>query len=192
MKCYVLSLLFFGLAGIAITLSACNSPMTLPEAEDHLYGNFKTVVATAPEDGYRPYWLGRGFDAGGLRFKGPFTADFAEEVEGGVSTDYVADNSGVLNLTSYSPPAWERAEARGTPFGSAMRPVTVAGRPAVLTTVTERGSVGQLRLDLEIDHTHVRAIAQAVVMLTPGPNQNPLVDERTFLEVLSHLRPYPQ
>jgi hypothetical protein len=80
-------------------------------------------VATAPQDGYTPYWLGRGFVAGGLTFTGPYTADFAEEVEGGGSWGvYIAkvgkQGAVTLSVRSYSAAAWARLPLHVPPNAS--------------------------------------------------------------------------
>lgn len=177
---------------IGLLLAACGGPITHQDAEATLYDNFRTVVATAPGDGYTPYWLGRQFEAGGQQFRGPFTSVIGHEVPGyGVSTDYDSITGTFVTITSYSPTAWNENKAR-TPIGSSSRAVTVAAHDALLTTTVEQQSVAAQRLDVQMGQTHVVAVTYALQPLTPAGNANPLVDEQTFLSVMQQLRPYPQ
>ncbi|HEX5480361.1 MAG TPA: hypothetical protein VFY79_11650, partial [Dehalococcoidia bacterium] len=80
----------------------------------HFVNNYKTVAASASADHYTPYWLGYGFSAAGVQFKGPGTGDFAYVVPGGgVIAEYAPESgAGLLTLTCYSPKAWAMWQAQ--------------------------------------------------------------------------------
>ena len=66
---------------------SCSGSSREPATDEHYFENFKTAIASADTDGYTPYWLGRGFTAGGLTFAGPYVGDLTvEKVQGGVAS----------------------------------------------------------------------------------------------------------
>jgi hypothetical protein len=190
-------------ASIAIALvlaaAACDTPRRAPDQD---YRNFQTAVASASKDGYAPYWLGRGFTVGGLSFTGPSTADFGGEVEGGgANFSYDADvldggGSVSLDVTLYSPAAWDRVKAVQGAVPAPNAVVTDVAVPGgagrLLQTRDSAGSIEQLRLVAQLGDTTVLAIALRGNRATPGPDLNPLTDKRTFISVMQNLRLYPQ
>jgi hypothetical protein len=184
------------LALIASAVLVTSMSCTTAPSQDR-YANFQTAVAHAPQDGYTPYWLGRSFQAGGLTFVGPITGDPGYEVDGGgISMDYAAAvlKSGAVSvrLTDYTPAAWAK---NGVGFQNAAgRAVEVAGLPA---TINEEAAgtrpVNDVWVIIHAGETTVLALVNAGGNPTPGgPELNPLIDEITLLNVLQHLRPYPQ
>jgi hypothetical protein len=185
----------------AVVSSACLT--AAPRAPDQDYRNFQTAVASASKDGYTPYWLGRGFTAGGLSFTGPRTPDFGAEVEGGgANFTYNADvldgrGSVGLDITLYSTKAWDKVQAvqdvAPGVVGVTVTDVTIAGRPGrVLEKRNGLGTLEQIRLIVTLGDTTVLGIATRGTPLTPGPGLNPLTDKQTFISALQNLRPYPQ
>jgi hypothetical protein len=190
-------------ASIAIALlftaAACDTPAPAP---DQGYRNFQTAVAGASKDGYAPYWLGRGFTAGGLAFTGPSTADFGGEVDGGgVQFNYHANvlagrGSVGLQIILYSARAWDKVKAvqgaKPAP-GTVITNVTVPGGAGRVLELRDRtGNVEEIRLIAQLGDTTVLAIAGRGNPPTPGPDLNPLTDEKTFLAVMQNLRLYPE
>ena len=179
---------------------ACLGNSGKPVTEDHFFDNFKTVVATADKDGYTPYWLGRGFQAGGLEFRGPFAGDigFSTGITGGgAQFDYYATlvpghGAVTLSISLYSPQAWAQSPRNHpAPPGASQGAVTVGIHGGQLVTV--RDSIGVARyLEVQLGATVLFAIVNQSIPQTPGPDPNPLADEATFLAVMQNLRPYPQ
>ena len=173
-----------------------------PVTEEHFFDNFKTVVASAEQDGYTPYWLGRGFQAGGLEFRGPFAGDigFSTGITGGgaqfayYATFDPSRFAGDLTLILFSEHAWAQSpQNRPPPPGAAQRAVTVGGNTGTLTTASDpAGMPGGMILQLQLGATTILAVVPHLVPRTPGPDPSPLADEATFLAVMQNLRPYPQ
>jgi hypothetical protein len=162
---------------------------------EHYYDNFKTVVASAPRDGYTPYWLGREFTANSLMFRGPYVDDFTDVLGGGAQFHYDATVPGVgpvdLMILVFSERAWVQSPLNRPPTPGARQTAVVVGTHAGQLT-TFPGPAGMpegLLLELRLDTTTVLAIVPASF---PLPNPNPLIDEQTFLDVMQNLRPYPQ
>jgi hypothetical protein len=184
--------------GLVIAAAVFAAACTLGTDREAGWHNFQTAVAHAPQDGYTVYWLGREFQAGGLTFTGPDVADFGTEVSGGGLEMSYNTSRGGLNLTLYSPAAWQtRTESVRTPANAIRKQVVVLGTTASLFVIpggagTDR-PVNELQLNVNLGGTWVRALAGSGGPITPGgPDTNPLVDEQTFLNVLQNLRPYLQ
>ncbi len=144
-----------------------------------------------------------GFTAGGLDFRGPSTADFGEEVEGGgAQFTYDADvldgrGSVGLSVTLFSPKAWEKAkttqDADVPPAGTSVTEVTIPGGTGRLFQSRDGApNTTDVVLVAHLGATTLLAVTHRGRQATPGPDLNPLTDEQTFLSVLQHLRPYPQ
>jgi hypothetical protein len=196
MERYVILSVISATLAIAVGLVACDRAGTRQNAEAILSDNFKTVVATAPRDGYTPYWLGQEFEAGGQQFRGPFTSVIGHEVPGGgVSTDYDALSGMSLTITSYSPAAWAQSSVRTSALqqGATSAPVTSGAHDAELLRIPFHGRLLGLTVVFHLGETVVVAATSADGShLDATPNPNPLVDEPTLLSVLTQLRPYPQ
>jgi hypothetical protein len=180
---------------IGVPLASCHDAITRQDAETILFDNFKTVVPTAPGDGYTPYWLGREFEAGGQQFRGPYTSAIELKVPGGgVSTDYDAEK-GTLTITSYSQAAWAQSPLNKSPLPQAAitAPVTAGAHAGKLIRVPLRGRPNLLEVVFDLGETVVVATT-FVDASHPNatPNPNPLVDEATLLAVLAQMPPYPQ
>jgi hypothetical protein len=166
-------------------------------SDEHYFDNFKTVVANAPNEGWTAYWLGKSFQAGGLEFNGPYVADFGDELTGGARATYAAPPSGpILSLFLYSEAGWREARQQYStkPVGNVSRHVTIAGVAATIES-SPGGTrpVNVITAYVPLGNTMVVAVANSGGSATPGgPDVNPLIDEQTFLDVLQHLRPYPQ
>jgi hypothetical protein len=195
MRNYAYLLLVFS---AALMFSACGSGLTQKQSPgDQLYDNFRTAAAGAARDGYAMYWFGRGFEAAGMKFNGPYSSIFEDLRPGGAGATYDSSNGSSVHVNSYNAGAWAQApEGRsvqpGVPASPNViaKPVNVAGRDAVLRTNMERGVVAEQRMDWQIGDTHVAASTSD--LRTPEGNVNPLIDEQTFLAVMENLRPYPQ
>jgi hypothetical protein len=183
--------------------AACGGggPRTDPQEDHPGFANFRETVASAEEDGYTPYWLGRGFPAGGLSFEGPYVAEGDEVTGGGVESSYEAvtpDGKGivVLDVYSFSPSAWERRQqTRGSVApGAPSTNVELFGQETKLWAIPAgTRPVNNLFLVLQFGDTTVQVVSSAGgAPVEGGPDVNPLVDEATFLSVVEKLRPYPE
>ena len=75
------SVRFFGLLLMAAIAAAAGQ--SCGSEQPTQYDNFVAAAARADTEGWKPYWLGRSFTAGGLTFLGPGIGDFGEPIEGG-------------------------------------------------------------------------------------------------------------
>jgi hypothetical protein len=190
------------LVSVAVGIaSACQSG-DYASAKQKDYDRFVAAAASAPSDGYAPYWLGREFRAGGLTFRGPGVGGIGDDVEGGgleanYSAEVLKDSYVELQLVMYSPKAWSLAIVRvlNQPEPRRRRKTAqVRGENAELLIVPAgTRPINALVLIVSFGDTTIQAIASSGGPATPGgPDLNPLIDEATFLSVLQNLRPYPQ
>ena len=194
------SVRFFGLVLItALALTTAASCMD-DGSNFNEYDNFVAATKRADQEGWKPYWLGRSFTAGGLTFNGPGVGEFGDEIEGGgirYNYDAKIGKGGVgLDVLIYSPSAWAYAKEIGRTRGSlgaTTRDADVAGHDAMLSVSKDaKGFVDQVRADITIDGVIVSAQAGRVTGVGVDGDLNPLTDEATFLAVLDHLRLYPE
>lgn len=169
--------------------------------DEHFYENFLTAVATAPEDGYDVYWLGREFEAGRLTLEGPSVPDFAGRIaDGGFTMSYLPPLAyeGVttsVGVTLYSQRAWERLGDNWLASADLVerRPISVNGQDAELLTLAAGTRPVNVRAAVVYYPTTVVTISTG--SLGPGPDGrdlNPLLDEEVFLSIVEQLRPYPE
>ena len=104
---------------VAVAAAALSALSCAPDVSDeHFYQDFVRDAQAMQQMGLPTIWLGREFTAGDLTFRGPFGSDFGGEVQGGgIHMTYTArlgdgaaldeGPSTVLELTIYSPTAWE-------------------------------------------------------------------------------------
>lgn len=188
-----------------VVAAACGSGTTKPSGaepsgapkDDHFFENFKKAVEDAEDDGYRPYWLGRGFEAGGVTFDGPNVTDFFDGTPGGgVRFSYGGfvppQGRVVIHFDEYSPEAWSMIEPLRAGYGG--REIVVAGHSGKLRI--DKGSSnapsGLVELVLSIGNTVVVVTVSGGRGRTDGAaDPNPLTDEATFLSMMENLRPYP-
>jgi len=180
------------------------------DPDERFYGYFLRDQKAMEEMGLPVYWLGRGFTAAGLVLEGPYGLEFGGEVEGGgifmryVSwldgTPFVGTNMG-LEITVYSPDAWELAKSRilnprllPSEGEVTRRTVTVKDRQAELISIPRfTRPVGQLRLILDLDEVLVVAVARSGGQKPGGSDYNIFINSPDLLvQVMQDLRPYPE
>jgi len=171
------------------------------ESEGDLDKYFLRDVAKVEAMGLPVYWLGTEFTVDDLVFRGPYGADFGNEVEGGMNMHYLASidggNTG-LDLTVYSRDAWaataEKVLNPGLP-GVTRKTVTVSGQDAQVVSVPlGTRPVNTLWLVLDLGDVVVLATAGAGGAVSPGgPDYNPFINNPDLLvQVMEDLRLYPQ
>jgi len=196
----------------ALTTISCFDVGGNDDVDERFYGYFLRDVKAMQDMGLPVYWLGRGFNAGGLTFQGPYGLEFGGEIEGGGTfTRYVSWLDGTpgegrntrLDMTVYSPDAWELAKSamlnpQLLPGQGEVtrRTVTVKGRQAELISIpnlTIRRPVDRLRLVVELDPVVV--VAQATSVLSAGGDSELNIFIRNpdlLVRVMQDLRPYPE
>jgi hypothetical protein len=183
---------------LALALTVACDPLTQGDVEQQGWHNFQTAVAS--QRTYDIYWLGREFDAGGISFRGPDAGnpgpgDIDSVAGGGLAMSY-SGRTGSLDVTLYSRGAWDllqASRARGAQPHLEVKNVDIHGWPAQLRTNYYRpGYIAARILTVDRGNTVIEVTTGPLVPATPGPEPNPLIDEQTFLNVLQHLRPYPQ
>jgi hypothetical protein len=190
------------LSASALVMVGCDALRSASgRAEDQEYENFVDLAEQADELGITPYWLGRSFEAGGLRFEGPNVPDFGADVAGGgIDMSYdartTAGGTAPLNITLYSPEAWRAVEdgVMKTRDPTRRVQVTVLGQPAELLLIAGgTRPVNVARLIFRIGTTTIRAEGGSVGSdYDGGPDRNPLVDPDALLAVLEQLRVWPE
>jgi hypothetical protein len=197
-----------GVAVFTAGFAACGSgdmprtstPVT-SAIHEQLFNNFKKAVSSANADGYAPYWLGRGFEAGGIMFAGPdVDGDFRGKSGGGVRFGYSGSSVpphglATLYFDEYSAKAWSAEVAFYAKMGG--DDVMVAGHQAkVVHEKNDAGRTVALLVIVPIDETTIVATAESLKDLASTaavvPEGNPLMDQSAFLAVMQNLRPYPQ
>jgi len=166
------------------------------ESEDGLDKSFLRDVAAVEEMGLPVYWLGTEFPADGLVFRGPYGAEFGNELEGGINMHYLAPIDGgnaAFDLTVYGRDAWGAAAGRvlnpGVP-GVIRKTVTVLGRDAEAVSVPLGARpVNILWLVLDMGDVIVVGTARSGA---PDEPENPLIDPDNLIAVMEDLRPYPE
>jgi hypothetical protein len=124
------------IAALVVTLPAisCVGLGHNDDVNERFYGYFLRDAKTMQDMRLPVYWLGRGFTAGALTFQGPYGLEFGGEVEGGgIFMRYISWLDGTpgegtnigLEITVYSPDAWELARGRIMTPPSAGRPKSV-------------------------------------------------------------------
>jgi hypothetical protein len=186
-----------------ITAISC---LNLGESEDERFYAFFLRDAKIMEDmGFPVYWLGREFTARGLTYRGPYAPEFGGDVEDGrLWMGYEPSSGTTLEITVYSPAAWQLAKDRilnpqvlSTEGEVTRRTVTVNGRQAQLISVPSGSSrpVGKLRLVIDLGDVEVVAVARALGPVFPGgPDRTIFINNPDLLvQVIDdNLRPYPQ
>ena len=188
-----------------VAVSACVRRGDDDESDQRFYGYFLRDAKAMQEMGLPVYWLGREFTAtpGGITFRGPYGAEFGAEVEGGgVFMGYLREGPDPgLEITVYSPDAWELAKDRilnprlmSNEGEVTRRTVTVKGRQAELISVPQfTRPVGQLRLILDLDEVVVVAVARSGGQGPDGTDYSLFVNNPDLLvQVMQDLRPYPE
>jgi len=182
------------------------------DPDDRFYGYFLRDAKAMQDVGLPVYWLGREFNAAGLAFRGPYGAEFGGEVEGGgVFMGYVSWLDGTpfkgtnisLEITVYSPHAWELARERmanpspqGIPrqYSVTRQKVKVMGREAELISVpSATRPVNGVMLILELDPVVVVATGASVLSADGASELSIFVkDPDLLVQVMQDLRPYPE
>jgi hypothetical protein len=175
------------------------------ESDQRFYGYFLRDAKAMEEMGLPVYWLGREFTAtpGGITFRGPYGVEFGGEVQGGgIYMEYVSEAKDPgLEITIYSPSAWELAKDRilnprlmSNEGEVTRRTVTVKGRQAELISVPSfNRPVNAITLILELDPVVVVAVAASGGQGPDGTDYNLFVKNPDLLvQVMEDLRPYPQ
>lgn len=203
---YLLKLLISITVVIAmLSAISCEWPFGYPGDEDEdFYGYFLRDAKAMQEMGLSVYWLGREFTAtpGGVIFRGPYGAEFGGEVEGGgIYMEYVTGGPNSLDITIYSPNAWELAEDRilnprlmSNEGEVTRRTVDVMGREAELISVPSGNRpVNRLRLILELDPVVVVGEADSVLSADGTSELNIfIINPDLLVQVMQDLRPYPE
>ncbi len=197
----------------ATTAISCVGLGDNDDAGERFYGYFLRDTKAMEDMGLPVYWLGREFNAGALTFQGPYGAEFGGEVEGGgVFMGYISWLDGTpfegsnisLDITVYSPDAWELAKSRilnpqllSNEGEVTRQTVTVKGREAELISVPQfTRPVGWLRLVVEFDRVVVVAEAASVLSSDVRGGTSELnifiKNPDLFVQVMQDLRPYPE
>ena len=183
---------------------ACISVSGGNQSEGDLDEYFLRDVATVEAMGLPVYWLGTEFTVDGLVFRGPYVAEFGDEVEGGgIHMSYLLDGgNSSLALTVYSMNAWSLAKERvenpkipGEPRPVTRRTVSVGTREAELLSLPlATREVNQLWLILNMEDAVAVAVAGSGGPVYPGgPDYNPFINNPDLLiQVMEDLRPYPE
>ena len=170
------------------------------ESEGDLDKYFLRDVATVEAIGLPVYWLGTEFTVDGLLFRGPYVAEFGDEVEGGgIRMSYVLEGGNTpAYLTVYSRDAWEMVEDRTmnprTP-GASQRTVSVLGKDAEMFSAPGgTRPLNALWLIVDLSDVVVVADTNSGGAVRPGgPDYNPFINNPDLLvQVMEDLRPYPQ
>jgi hypothetical protein len=183
----------------AIAWISCGSD---GQSEGDLDEYFLRDVAAVEAMGLPVYWLGTEFTVDGLVFRGPYVAEFGDEVEGGIHMSYLLDGgNSSLALTVYSMNAWSLAKERvenpkipGEPRPVTRRTVSVGTREAELLSLPlATREVNQLWLILNMEDAVAVAVAGSGGPVYPGgPDYNPFINNPDLLiQVMEDLRPYP-
>jgi hypothetical protein len=183
------------------------------DPDERFYGYFLRDAKAMEDMGLPVYWLGREFTAGALTFQGPYGLEFGGEVEGGgifmryVSwldgTPFVGTNIG-LEMTVYSPDAWELAKSRilnpqllSNEGEVTRQTVTVKGREAELISVPSANRpINSISLIVDLDTVVVVAGAASVLSsdVRGGTSELSIFIKNPdlFVQVMQDLRPYPE
>jgi hypothetical protein len=181
-----------------LVASACFAASRDPNQD---YKNFLAAADHAPKDGYTVYWLGRGFQAGGLDFEGPGVSDTeaAGFEAGGFSMSYSAASAQGgrvgLDVSVFTQQAWALSPSsqRRLPQNATTASVTAAAHSGTLTTVPQAlTGTGILTFTFSLGDGTVIVVTTGPGIGPNGVDLNPLTNEQTFLNVLQDLRPYPQ
>jgi hypothetical protein len=183
------------------------------DVDQRFYGYFLRDAKATEDMGLPVYWLGRGFTAGALTFQGPYGAEFGGEVQGGgIFMGYISWLDGTpgegtnigLEITVYSPDAWELARERiinppppGVPsrYTVTRRTVEVMGREAELISAPSgRRRVNSLTLVLDLGSVVVVPEARSVLSADGASEFNIFIkNPDLFVQVIDeNLRPYPE
>ena len=206
--------LLMPVAALAATTAISCVGLGHNDDDERFYGYFLRDAEAMQDMGLPVYWLGREFNAGALTFQGPYGLEFGGEVEGGGifmryiswldGTPGVGTNIG-LEITVYSPDAWELAKSRILnprllpAEGKVTRQrVTVKGRQAEFISIPGLPSrpVARLRLVIELDPVVV--VGEAVSVLSSDVRGGTIElsifikNPDLFVQVMQDLRPYPE
>ena len=170
------------------------------QSEEGLDKYFLRDVAAMEELGLPVYWLGTEFTVDGSVFRGPYVAEFGDEVEGGgIRMSYILEGGNTpAYLTTYSRTAWELVKDRMTnprTAGATSRAVSVLGESAEMFSAP--GGTRQLNalwLILDLSDVVVVADTNAGGAVSPGGlDYNPFINNPDLLvQVMEGLRPYPE
>jgi len=183
------------------------------DVDERFYGYFLRDEKAMQDMGLPVYWLGREFSAGALTFQGPYAPEFGGEVEGGgIFMHYISWLDGTpgvgrnigLDITVYSPSAWELAKGRmlnpqllPSEGEVTRRTVTLRGREAELISIPQfTRPVGRLRLVVEFDPVVV--VAEAASNLSSDVRGGTIElsifikNPDLLVQVMQDLRPYPE
>jgi hypothetical protein len=185
-----------------ITTVSC---FNLGESDDERFYEFFQRDAKVMQDmGLPVYWLGREFTAGGLTYRGPHAPEFGGNVEDGrLFMGYKPSSGTSLDITVYSPAAWQSAKdgilnprTLTTEGKVTRRTVTVKGRQADLISVpSDSRPVNAISLIVELDPVVVAATAWSLGPVSPGgPDRTVFINNPDLLvQVIDdNLRPYPE
>jgi hypothetical protein len=163
--------------------------------------DFLTPVAEAQDAEVTLYWMGKEFQAGGLRFELSPVAYPIDEIGPGLGLDYAGDVGEGFVLTRLD----MLAEAGGGPQEMGRRASAVgAGAPQPVQVAAWQGQLYVLpggtsrptnQLWLFVDLGQTTAIAQAFSGSTGvgGTDVNTLIDKDLLIQVVAdNLRPYPE
>lgn len=170
------------------------------DSEGGLDKYFLRDVAAVQAMGLPVYWPGTEFTVDGHVFRGPYVAEFGDEVEaGGVRMSYVLEGGNTpVYLTTYSRAAWEMVKDRltnpRTP-GTDRRTVSVLGRDAEMFSAPGgTRPLNALWLILDLGDVVAVADTNSGGRISPGgPDYNPFINNPDLLvQVMQDLRPYPE
>jgi hypothetical protein len=177
------------------------SPVPTQSVQERADARFLTAVAAVPVRKFQVYWLGRAFTDGVLNYRGPYFAGTADNDANVLELEYTAGfgsgGGAGMNLTLYSRDGWAKAKSvllKDLP-GTRTTDVDVSGHLAQLVKIpSPELPINVLILVIDLGDTVVLADTGALYPVTPGvDNLNPLIaDPNRFVDVMSHLRPYPQ
>jgi hypothetical protein len=185
------------IALVAVLWIGCDSG---DHSEEGLDKYFLRDVEAMEELGLPVYWLGTEFTVDGQVFRGPYVAEFGDEVKGGgIRMSYILEGGNTpAYLTTYSRTAWELVKDRMTnprTAGTTSRAVSVLGESAVMFSAPGgTRPLNALWLILDLSDVVVVADTNAGGAVSPGGlDYNPFINNPDLLvQVMEDLRPYPE
>ena len=176
------------------------TPIITQSPSERGHSRFLAAINAVNNRKFKLYWLGREFTDGVLMYYGPSFAGTADNdadvLELGYTSRLPTGGGSGFSFTLYSRDGWENSrknQLKPEP-GIVTTDIEVDGHPAQLIKIPAFDApINVLILVIDLGDTVVMADTAAANPAPPGgPNPNPLIaDPNRFIEVMSHLRPYP-
>lgn len=186
-----------GLLAVVLLATACKFSLPGDEPDPERY---KTPIAAAQRSGLDVYWLGKEVLVNGTHWdtiEAAFPIGIGRSDGVAVEVTYLptGDAPGSMDIRSMSPGEWAVSET-GVLAPPSVRvrteEVSIAGTEALMFTYAlESRSPSARGIILDRGDSVVFAYTPSWTGEN-GREDNPLMDEATFLAVLEQLRPYPE